>query len=83
MIVNLAIGCITPPFGYGLFMGARIADVSMHKIIKPILPYMINASYATIDYNVPFTRKAIGIVALLAVLGGGIAVSLFSRNKKS
>lgn len=40
-IVNLGIGCITPPFGYGLFMGARIADVSVHKIIKPLIPYMI------------------------------------------
>lgn len=40
-VVNLGIGCITPPFGYGLFMGARVANVSMHKIIKPIMPYMI------------------------------------------
>lgn len=40
-VVNLGIGCITPPFGYGLFMGARIANVSVHKIIKPLLPYML------------------------------------------
>ena len=56
---------------------------NQRKLLMPLVRYMINASYATIDYNVPFTRKAIGIVALLAVLGGGIAVSLFSRNKKS
>ena len=40
-VVNLGIGCITPPFGYGLFMGARIANISVHEIVPPMLPYII------------------------------------------
>ncbi len=40
-VVNLGIGCMTPPFGYGLFMGARIANISVHEIIPPIMPYII------------------------------------------
>ncbi|MBQ7670907.1 MAG: carboxylesterase/lipase family protein [Clostridia bacterium] len=40
--------------------------------IDPILRYMINPSYAVLDYNVPFVRKmialAVGIVASLAAI---------------
>ena len=39
------------------------------KQLSPLLKYMINASYATMDYNVPFVRKAIscGVAAAAAV----------------
>jgi len=40
-VVNLGIGCITPPFGFGLFMGARVAGLKVHEIIPSLLPYLI------------------------------------------
>lgn len=37
------------------------------KTLMPLLSHMINPSYATLDYNVPFVRKAIaGSVALVS-----------------
>lgn len=40
MVVNLAIGCITPPVGVDLFVASSIAGVSMDDITKKILPYL-------------------------------------------
>ena len=41
--------------------------VARRKLLFPLLDHMINPSYTTLDYNVPFVRKAIiGGVALLA-----------------
>ncbi len=39
-VVNLGIGCITPPFGFGLFMGARIAKIEVHDLIPSLMPYL-------------------------------------------
>jgi len=41
MIVNLAIGCITPPVGLDLFVVSSIAKLPIEKITKAILPYLI------------------------------------------
>ena len=43
------------------------------ELLSPLLHYMINPSYATLDYNVPFVRKAIlgGVAAAAAVAGIG------------
>jgi len=41
MIVNLAIGCITPPVGLDLFVVSGIAKLPIEKITKAILPYLI------------------------------------------
>ena len=38
------------------------------RLLTPLLRYMINPSYATLDYNVPFVRKAVGIAAGAAAL---------------
>jgi C4-dicarboxylate transporter DctM subunit len=38
MTVNLAIGFITPPYGANLFFASAIANVSIEKIAKRILP---------------------------------------------
>lgn len=38
MIMNLCIGLCTPPVGSVLFVGCGIANTSVAKIIKPILP---------------------------------------------
>ena len=40
------------------------------EILSPLLRYMINPSYATLDYNVPFVRKTVvaGVAAALYLL---------------
>ena len=41
MVVNLCIGLCTPPVGSVLFVGVGIANISIEKIIKPLLPLFI------------------------------------------
>lgn len=41
MIVNMAIGCVTPPVGVNLFVACRIADIKMEKLFKELIPYWI------------------------------------------
>lgn len=46
------------------------------KLLSPLLQHMINPSYATLDYNVPFVRKA--IVGGLALSAGLAAIAVFA-----
>ncbi|MCR5084274.1 MAG: TRAP transporter large permease [Succinivibrionaceae bacterium] len=39
MIFNLCIGLITPPVGNILFVGVKVAQTTIEKVIKPLLPY--------------------------------------------
>ncbi|OIJ11552.1 C4-dicarboxylate ABC transporter permease [Anaerobacillus arseniciselenatis] len=41
MIVNLAIGFITPPLGVNLFVGSGISGLSIEAISKAIIPFFI------------------------------------------
>ena len=41
MVINLTFGLITPPVGTSLFVGCRIADISMTEIVKPMLPLLV------------------------------------------
>lgn len=41
MIVNLAIGCITPPVGLDLFVVSGITNIPIEKISKAVLPYLL------------------------------------------
>lgn len=41
VVVNLAIGMSTPPFGYTLFTAAGISDVSVERIIRYLWPMLI------------------------------------------
>ena len=53
------------------------------RLLFPLLRHMINPSYATLDYNVPFVRKAIaGGLALAAGVAGLtlLAVKLLNRD---
>ena len=50
--------------------------------LSPILRYMINASYATLDYNVPFVRKAVAVGATVAAATAAIGVLIFKKMKK-
>jgi tripartite ATP-independent transporter DctM subunit len=41
MILNLCIGLCTPPVGSVLFVGCGIADTTISKMIKPLLPFYV------------------------------------------
>lgn len=40
MVLNLCIGLCTPPVGTILFVGAGVAQISVTKVIKPLLPFL-------------------------------------------
>ncbi len=40
MVVNLALGMITPPFGVNLFAACTVAKISYDEIIPAIMPYV-------------------------------------------
>ncbi|WP_100399870.1 TRAP transporter large permease [Bacillus sp. FJAT-44742] len=41
MIVNLAVGFITPPLGVNLFVGAGISGLSIESLSKAVVPYFV------------------------------------------
>lgn len=41
MVLNLSIGLCTPPVGSVLFVGCSVANTSIEKVIKPLLPLFI------------------------------------------
>ena len=41
MVVNLMIGCITPPFGIVLFVTARVAKRPLSNVIKSTMPFVV------------------------------------------
>ena len=41
MVVNLAIGFITPPLGINLFVAARVGDEPLGVVIKGIIPFIL------------------------------------------
>jgi len=40
MVVNLAIGCITPPVGLDLFVASAISKVPIERVMRATLPYL-------------------------------------------
>jgi len=40
MVVNLALGMITPPFGVNLFAACTVARISLDRIIRHLLPFV-------------------------------------------
>ncbi len=40
MVVNLAMGMITPPFGVNLFAACTVARISLDRIIRDLLPFV-------------------------------------------
>ncbi len=42
MVVNLAIGCITPPVGLDLFVASAITKVPLEKVMRASLPYLFS-----------------------------------------
>jgi TRAP-type C4-dicarboxylate transport system permease large subunit len=41
MTLNLSVGLCTPPVGSVLFIGCSVADLSIDKVIKPLIPMFI------------------------------------------
>ncbi|HEY8528803.1 MAG TPA: TRAP transporter large permease [Paenibacillaceae bacterium] len=41
MIVNLAMGMVTPPVGVNLFVSCQIANISLEEVTKGVLPFYI------------------------------------------
>lgn len=41
MVVNLALGMITPPFGVNLFAACTVAKISYDQIVPAVLPYVV------------------------------------------
>ena len=40
MVVNLALGMITPPFGVNLFAACTVARISLDRMIKDLIPFV-------------------------------------------
>jgi C4-dicarboxylate transporter, DctM subunit len=40
MVVNLALGMITPPFGVNLFAACTVAKISLDRIVKHLVPFV-------------------------------------------
>ena len=66
MIVNLALGMITPPFGVNLFAAAAVGKVSLHRMIPYLVPMVgvIVACLALITY---FPMISLGSLYLFGV----------------
>ena len=52
---------------------------AQRELLSPLLRYMINASYATLDYNVPFVRKTIAIAAGAAIGAAAAGIALVKK----
>jgi len=52
MVVNLALGMVTPPFGVNLFAASQVAKVPLERMVRPLLPFvaMIITCLAIITY---------------------------------
>ncbi|MDP1648947.1 MAG: TRAP transporter large permease [Rubrivivax sp.] len=41
MVVNLALGMITPPFGVNLFAACTVARISLDRVVKHLVPFVL------------------------------------------
>ena len=41
MVMNLALGMITPPFGVNLFAACTVARISLDRIVIQLLPFVL------------------------------------------
>ena len=40
MVVNLAIGMVTPPMGVSLFVGCSISGLKVEQVVRPLIPFV-------------------------------------------
>lgn len=45
IIVNLALGMVTPPFGVNLFAACQVANVSVLQIVRYLLPFVLTVLF--------------------------------------
>lgn len=64
MVINLALGMITPPFGVNLFAACQVAGISLADIVPRLLPFVlvVVACLGIVTY-VP--EISVGLLALL------------------
>lgn len=64
MVVNLAIGLLTPPMAVCLYVTARIADVPANKVVKSLLPFyaVLIGAVLLITYIPFFTMYIPGLI---------------------
>jgi C4-dicarboxylate transporter, DctM subunit len=57
MVVNLALGMVTPPFGVNLFAACTVARISVDQIVTRLLPFVgvVLACLAIITYFPPLS----------------------------
>ena len=41
MVVNLALGMVTPPFGVNLFAACAVANLPIERLVKSLLPFVL------------------------------------------
>src|SRR5690606_28976763 len=41
MVVNLALGMVTPPFGVNLFAACTVAKISLERLIGSLIPFVL------------------------------------------
>lgn len=41
MVVNLALGMVTPPFGVNLFAACAVANIPIERLVRPLLPFVL------------------------------------------
>ena len=46
LVVNIAIGMVTPPVGCNLYVACGISGIEVKDIIRPVVPYIIASTIA-------------------------------------
>lgn len=41
MVVNLALGMVTPPFGVNLFAACTVAKIPLERLVRPLIPFVL------------------------------------------
>ena len=67
MVVNLALGMITPPFGVNLFAASTVARISVHRIVRDLLPF------------VPVVLACLMVISYVPVLSLGLRDLVYNR----
>ena len=56
MVVNLALGMVTPPFGVNLFAACAVANLSIERLVRPLLPFVVTVLIARLRLAVLLRR---------------------------
>jgi tripartite ATP-independent transporter DctM subunit len=64
MVVNLAMGMITPPFGVNLFAACQVAGIGLERIVPRLLPFIliVVACLMVVTYVPAITVGLVGVL---------------------